>query len=104
MPIPAFVDGTLPPGAHECTWAELESRFSEGERRHDLTVALRGYFDTAQGCGFVGLAVGGSYVSNNPTPGDLDLLFITPQNYDKNNITAVCAELLVNDAAFKRRT
>src|ERR1700722_7609201 len=104
MPIPAFVDGTLPPGAPECTWEELKARISEGETRHHLTIALRGFFDTAHGCGFVGLAVGGSYVSDNPTPGDLDLLFITPRNYVRTNITVACAELLVNDTAFKRRT
>jgi hypothetical protein len=104
MPIPAFVDGRLPPGTHPCTWEELETCFSLGDRRQELTVALHGFFDSARDCGFAGIVVGGSYVSEGPNPGDLDLLFITPRNFDRSNLLLRCAELLVNDAAFKRRT
>jgi hypothetical protein len=104
MPIPAFVDGRLPPGTHPCTWDELEICLGAGERRQQLTLALRGFFDTARDCGFAGIAVGGSYVSQGPNPGDLDLLFITPRNFDRSNLQVMCAELLVNDTAFNRRT
>jgi hypothetical protein len=104
MPIPALVDGRLPPGAHSCTWEELEARFSVGNRRHQLTLTLREFVDTARDCGFAGVAVGGSYASDNPEPGDLDLLFITPRYFDRSNLLVKCAQLLVNDAAFKRRT
>jgi hypothetical protein len=104
MSIPVFVDGRLPPGAHPCTWEEMESGFSFGERRQELTRALRGFVDTARDCGFAGIVVGGSYVCEGPNPGDLDLLFITPRNFDKSNLPVRCAELLVNDTAFQRRT
>lgn len=104
MPIPALVDGRLPPGPHPCTWGELEACFSVGERRQQLSVTLRGFVDTARDCGFVGVAIGGSFVSDNPEPGDLDLIFITPRHFDRSNIEVKCAQLLVNDAAFKRRT
>jgi hypothetical protein len=104
MAIPDFVDGRLPPGLHPCTWDELHGRFGDGERRRDLIGMLRGFVEIARDCGFAGVAIGGSFPTDAVRPGDLDLLFITPKGLDRDNLRAKCAELLVNDAAFKRRT
>jgi hypothetical protein len=104
MPIPPFVEGRLPRGPHPCSWQELEERFSVGERRQDLTITLRGFVETARDCGFAGLVVGGSFATDAPNPGDLDLIFITQKNIDRSKLSVSCAQLLVNDTAFNIRT
>src|SRR5215470_4746334 len=104
MAIPALVDGRLPPGPHPCTWEELEERFGAGHRRQELIIELRAFVQTAEECGFAGLAIGGSFPTDKPEPGDLDLLFITPENLDKGSLSIECAQLLVDNTRFRERT
>ena len=99
--IPLFVDGTnLPPGGHHCTWQELEERFCSGLRRTTLCRELRVLLQRARECGFLRVAVGGSFPTAKPDPGDLDLLFITPRGMTSETVPAQCAELL--DSANSR--
>lgn len=102
--IPAFDGkGRLPGGGHICTWDELVARFGNGERRQTLCRELRTFVDRAKGCGFVLVGIWGSFTTAKADPGDLDLLFVTPRGTTREALSARCAELLMDDAAFKER-
>jgi len=72
--IPPFNEhGELPPGAHECTWAEFEERFAFSARRRELLDALRRVLATLERAGVLRIWVGGSFVTTKQGPGDVDL-------------------------------
>lgn len=78
MPIPELVDGWLPPGEHECTLDEIEARFASDAHsavRRDIMAAFRVYLGERPLRNAVDhLMVDGSFVSEKPEPGDVDVL------------------------------
>ena len=101
--VPDFVDGTnLPPGGHRCSWEEVIRRFGRGPVRERLCIELKTYLDRAKNCGFLRVAIGGSFSTLKECPGDLDLLFIVPVGTVPAQLSRPCAQLL--DTAMSRPT
>ena len=93
--IPELLDGAyLPPGGHDCTWEELVERFSMGGERQRLCRELRLLLERAKRCGFLRVAIGGSFPTSKPDPSDLDLLFLTPTGMSKASVSPECAKLM----------
>jgi hypothetical protein len=102
--IPDFVDGRrLPRGGHICTWDEVVARFGAGERRRRLCTEVRRFLEWARDCGFIAVGIWGSFTTAKREPGDLDFLFVTPRDLDRDMLSNHCAELLLDDASFKAR-
>jgi hypothetical protein len=101
--VPDFVDGAnLPPGGHRCSWGEVLDRFGRGPVRQHLCAELRAFLERARDCGFVRVAIGGSFSTLKECPGDLDLLFVVPIGTVPNQLSRECGELL--DPAMSRPT
>lgn len=78
MAIPALNQhGLLPVGIHDCTLAELKSRFASfqaTDRRPDLFRKLERLIAEAQAAQFArSLLIDGSFVTAQPNPNDIDL-------------------------------
>lgn len=99
--IPPFADGeNLPGGEHECAWGELLARFGAGQTRQRLCSDLMRLMLRAKNCGYLKVLIWRSFATSKNDPGDLDLLFVTPRDVSKDNVSAECAELL--DSASSR--
>jgi hypothetical protein len=99
--IPDFVDGVnLPPGGHPCSWDELVDRFGCTPPRQTLCAELLEFINRAKDCGFVSVAIGGSFPTAKDGPGDLDLLFVVPPGTCPELLHDQCKELL--DSAMSR--
>ncbi len=71
--IPAFDDnGCLPPGIHEATWAEVETRFGWTARRLWLLLGLKRALNSLKVAGCLIVYVDGSFVTAKDEPGDFD--------------------------------
>jgi hypothetical protein len=64
--------GNLPPGIHRASWSELEIRFGSTSWRRALLVGLRAALDSLRQSGCRTVYVDGSFVSDEPAPGDFD--------------------------------
>ncbi|MCK6527595.1 hypothetical protein L6R50_08540 [Myxococcota bacterium] len=88
MPIPELTpDGLLPPGVHECTFAEVRERFGRfclgHPGRHVLVERLRAFLAEARTTPAIAwLAVDGSFVTAEPDPGDIDLVLALRADHD----------------------
>lgn len=84
--IPELVDGVLPEGMHDCTFAEVETafgRFWRTDRRIQLTAALRQFVDEARKSGIVAaIVIDGSYVTAKAEPNDIDLIVAYRPDFD----------------------
>ncbi len=79
MAIPRLnLDGCLPVGVHLCTLAELKKRFgsfARSDNRVRLFARLEVFVEELLETGLVrAIVVDGSFVTNNPSPGDIDLI------------------------------
>ncbi|MGH2486404.1 MAG: DUF6932 family protein, partial [Ktedonobacterales bacterium] len=84
MPLPALrADGTLPPGAHAATLAEVLAAFpATTPERRALNQALSQCVATVRRLNLAQqIAVDGSYATERATPGDVDLVVLTPGLY-----------------------
>ncbi len=84
MPLPALrADGTLPPGTHTATLAEVFAAFpATTPERQALNQALSQGVATIQGLSLAQqIAVDGSYVTDKQRPSDIDLAVLTPGMY-----------------------
>jgi hypothetical protein len=80
MPLPALrADGTLPPGTHAATLAEVLAAFPATTlERQALNQALSQCVDTVRRLNLAHqIAVDGSYATDKATPGDIDLVVLT---------------------------
>lgn len=87
MPIPSFTErGFLPSGIHDCSLEEIGARFGtfqSMDRRPRLYRQLRAFLEEARSTNlFVAIIVNGSFVTNKPDPGDIDLILVLPNDYD----------------------
>jgi len=72
--IPPFLDsGYLPPGIHECTIEEFESRFVFGIKRIEIFKGLKRLFEDLKKIGCNTVYIDGSYVTTKSRPGDADV-------------------------------
>src|SRR5436309_8529651 len=81
--IPAFDDaGSLPPGVHSATLAEIEARFGRGsELRHVQMESVRWMVDLARRAGVQRIILNGSFVTDLIEPNDVDcVLLLAPGN------------------------
>lgn len=88
MPIPPLnEDGLLPAGVHDCTLEEIGAcfgRFVVSERRMRLFAKLRELIEEERRAGLaVAVIVDGSFVTDKPEPGDIDLVIVLPSAYNR---------------------
>ncbi|WP_394353523.1 DUF6932 family protein [Brevundimonas huaxiensis] len=76
MPVPGFTPhGLLPPGVHPCSLAEAAAALCTSEHRTNIWTGLEGFIGWAANLvGPTALYVDGSYVTDKPIPGDIDLV------------------------------
>lgn len=84
MPIPAFrPDGYLPEGLHLATLEEIALCLGTSTpRRRYLLSRLEQWIEFARAIGSLGFFVDGSFVTQKPTPGDVDAVVWLPFNFE----------------------
>lgn len=71
--IPDWTDeGTLPPGVHAATWAEVIARFGWNTRRNSLLLGMLSAVQTLDSAGCTRLWIDGSFVTKKELPNDWD--------------------------------
>jgi len=86
MSIPAVLPtGYLPPGVHRATLAEVGARFGVATpRRQALAGCLQTLISVARATGRLRRAfVWGSFVTDKPFPGDLDIFLLMQAGFDQ---------------------
>lgn len=75
MSIPNFNgDGLLPSGRHQCTLAEAQDRFAHNDARNIIWTNLQVALTDMVAFGLSGhLYLDGSYVTDKPIPGDIEV-------------------------------
>jgi hypothetical protein len=75
--LPEFnkLNGCLPKGIHDATWAEVEERFGETEIRKNLLRGLLTACIALRTAGAAYLFLDGSFVTSKTSPGDWDACF-----------------------------
>lgn len=64
--------GSLPPGVHETTMAEIESRLAFNEHRRHLVAGLKRAVANLEAAGARRVWIDGSFVTDKPEPADID--------------------------------
>lgn len=87
MPIPKLIEnGLLPPGIYDCSLEEIERQFGQftsTDRRCQLYEKLQSFVkEVITNNIAVALIVDGSFVTNKPDPGDIDIILVLPQDHD----------------------
>jgi hypothetical protein len=79
MGIPEFHEGLLPEGVHQATLSEMLQRFAYGgTRRSYLGNLLSELYDLLWRVGGTDLAVGGSFITGEGNPRDIDCAILIP--------------------------
>ena len=105
MRLPPFnAQGDLPSGVHRATLAEILECFGHGApQRMIVTERLQRVIALAQGTGKLErVFLWGSYVTDKPEPGDIDLLLVMAPDFLSNDYTG--ATRSVFDSATAERT
>jgi len=105
MPLPAFnADGDLPPGIHRATMEEVADRFGRpGPARQRCTVSLRHILDLARATGqFERMIVFGSYVSEKPSPNDVDVILVMSDVFNPLKVAGESKRLFDHSVAQSR--
>jgi hypothetical protein len=76
MPVPGFTEcGLLPSGVHACTLQEAEQALCLNARRAEIWAGLLGFIGWTQELPPPdALLIDGSYVTDKPLPGDVDVV------------------------------
>ena len=76
MPIPEFTEqGLLPAGVHSCTLPEAQQILCSNDRRITIWDGLLGFLEWAAPLPAPdGFLIDGSYVTDKPLPGDVDVV------------------------------
>jgi hypothetical protein len=85
--IPAFnKHGLLPEGIHDCSLEELRDRFGtfqSSDRRPRLWQRLRQFIEELRQSHLIReVLIDGSFVTNLPSPNDIDLILVLPLDHD----------------------
>jgi hypothetical protein len=67
--------GLLPTGFHHATWEEFEEKFAINQHRQVLLKELRKGLTILKSFGCNEIYIGGSFVTDKPKPGDIDVCF-----------------------------
>jgi hypothetical protein len=101
MKIPDFTnEGKLPTGIHLCSGEEFITRFCVGEIRKDSKKPISDILDYAKSRGAVEIFIGGSFITANNNPKDLDCVIVfqedryIPNNTEKVNIKGLKFDIL----------
>lgn len=98
LTLPAFEqDGLLPPGLHHTTGTEFIQRFCSGDSRVHFTTPIQDLLDFAKSRGALELIVGGSFVSREKHPRDLDCVIVFA---DENQIPDRTERLVIEGTAL----
>lgn len=74
--IPALdASGNLPPGVHGANWPQVRVRFGRGAYRRQLLHRVEPALHAFKEAGCVTVYLAGSFVSCDPFPGDIDILW-----------------------------
>lgn len=101
MRIPNFTnEGKLPGGIHICSGIEFIAHFCNGNIRKDFEKPISDILDYAKDRGAVEIFIGGSFISANDNPKDLDCVIVfrqdkyIPNNSEKVNIRGLKFDIL----------
>ena len=101
MRIPNFTnEGKLPTGIHMCSGEEFIKRFCYDNLRKDFEKPISDILDYAKDRGAVEIFIGGSFISANKNPKDLDCVIVfqedryIPNNTEKINIKGLKFDIL----------
>ena len=85
MAIPDFLDdGTLPPGVHKATEAEVTLRFGTANPVRQRQMAdVSTWLSLARTVKAVRFLIDGSFVTAKPLPNDVDCVVLTPRDFDE---------------------
>jgi hypothetical protein len=67
--------GNLPPGIHDATLAEVQTRFAYNDKRTKLLNALKRVISILIECKCQEVFLNGSFITNKEEPGDYDLCY-----------------------------
>src|SRR6266545_4491026 len=87
MAIPRFNEhGLLPEGIHDCTLAEIETRFGGfqgSDRRPQLWARFKEFFAAAMAIRLIEeLLIDGSFATGKPDPNDIDFVVVVSAGHD----------------------
>ncbi|MCD8418831.1 hypothetical protein J2Q11_13940 [Tenacibaculum finnmarkense genomovar finnmarkense] len=101
MKIPNFTnEGKLPTGIHICSGEDFINRFCDIDIRKDFEKPISDIFDYAKERGAVEIFIGGSFITANKSPKDLDCVIVfqkdryIPNNTEKVNIKGLKFDIL----------
>jgi hypothetical protein len=102
MTIPDFTsEGKLPAGIHICSGEEFINRFCSTELRNNFEKPISDILDYAKERGAVEIFIGGSFITANKNPKDLDCVIVYNEDrYIPNNTEEVCIKGLKFDILF----
>jgi len=108
MPIPVLdQDGLLPAGVHDCTLSEIRSRFGsfqKSDRRPRLFARLETFVAEAIAAGLIRvLIVDGSFVTEIPSPNDIDLIVVVESQHDFSADISPKAYNILSKNSVRRR-
>ena len=77
-------DGNLPAGIYTCSIEELAARFGTGSEERETEInELLNFVEAAKKAGVRRLLVNGSFVTGNPAPNDVDIVFLPGPDYPR---------------------
>lgn len=102
MTIPEFTtQGKLPIGIHICSGEEFLNRFCSNEIRKNFVKPISDILDYAQERGAVEVFIGGSFITANKNPKDIDCVIVFNEDrYIPNNTDEVSIKGLKFDILF----
>ena len=108
MPIPRLnAEGLLPEGIHDCSLAEIRDAFGmfqESDRRTKLFERLEDLVTEARKSAlFEMIIVDGSFVTDRPSPNDVDLIAVLRPGHDFERDLPVSEYALLSRTLLRRR-
>lgn len=101
--IPSFDPrGSLQPGVHETTMAEIEGRLAFNEHRRRLAAGLKLADANLEAAGARRIWIDGSFVTNKPEPADIDGCW-NPVGVDPDLLDLVLLDFKDFRAAMKKK-
>lgn len=89
--LPPLLDtGWLPSGVHDAEWEEIDELFGATPRRRKMLARLLAFLHWAnREAQFNHAYLGGGFISQKPTPGDIDLVLETRAPYGPDSLNAM---------------
>ncbi len=86
-------NGDLPPGIHQATLTEVVTHFGQGTpQRQIMAHRLDHIYTLAVGTGHLArFIIFGSFVTDKPNPGDVDIFFLMEDTFDVSQVSGEAA-------------